>query len=285
MSYKKNFLTPLFQVVLKKRNMTVNKTINPNIYIVLEYKELDEINRQIKGYGYRVYYNSKHKICHCDEYYNSLKHCQHIHAVKMHKANKFLGSGERSPEEEWTLIINNFRKVIKEINDEEDKGTSGYHVHLIVSPFIPWKLYNFHLYNKRHRYFRLKKSLWSIMLMLKEDHEFLSIHQNLEKCILNNHDHKHKILKTVLEVCKNQVNEDRKIDEINDNDYKLIEEVIKDKYCSGCTYNNCNKEIKKRCKRCGCGYCSKRHQKKDWNRNSHSSQCQIRCVALKKWIK
>ena len=68
-------------------------------------------------------------------------------------------------------------------------------------------------------------------------------------------------------------------------DFAFIEQMMKEMIDGICACaDGCKRAISVRCKKCGEGYCSKRCQKKQWNKHDHKKECIIRKGVIQKWM-
>ena len=240
--------------------------------------------------------------------------CQHINIVKQYKetngasnkdANLILTPTDASITE--YLVIKRFditfdeaikmwrqqRKKIKNqrINDpwnEPDRRLVWNHrntqqYELLNQPICSQSKYIYAMIIRPHPYFKF--STWLLLLnkSLCDDDEINPDH-DLKLCVQQNHPHKYQKMRFILETLKNQIcpTKDFSLDK---NDYIMLEDVMKNQCAINDDKCKKNQSHLKRCKHCGMGYCCRKHQKIDWNRNFHILQCKIRQQTIHKWTR
>ena len=223
----------------------------------------------------KVMHSSRYKLCSCTKY-KELKACKHINAVskwkatngKSNKSEWFQNVGKKMSLEKFILTRQDAMKLKDHLPDEVDDRMrkNGWKIKLITHPSAKSKIFAIQETKEKETnpFYIFKQNVFGILAMFTQN------------CPVN-HDTPHELIMAILTYYRHQL----KADFIFDwKDYELFQDIITD---LNCQYIQCNEKLQKRCSGCGVGYCKKKHQKLDWNKNRHKEKCVKRAALIKKW--
>jgi len=288
----------------------VSTTAKQDIYNVIEYTITEGDDSPMKVDKQIVRYGLRYKRCPCDLYKVS-KQCKHIDAVKEYKLtsgasnSKFIqhnhdqcssSSGIRTEKyvvtreaaSKWTFTRNNN-------NDNDDdkqkkkKKNSKIVTELITDPSCPTQIHivrEIPVTIEKHQFYKLRHYIFKMIKYLNNDSIILPRRNHVQLCIQKGHNHKDFLVAMILQGLKLKLEFEQDFN-IDGYDFMVCEDIVINNYKKHivCGYDNCYAQVQKRCHKCGRGYCKRSHQKKDWKRNNHIKQCNIRKQVLNKWIK